>query len=400
MPDSSQLEWIRDDFDPFKLNPTNVWDAVDYVRTECPVAHGQDDKGDFYVVGRYNDVLSVLQDWHTFGNSMHARIGIPEFPLEMGPIDVDPPFQRHLRQIMNPFLSPQAVRELEASARKIVVDLIEKLPDQPFDISDWLFKPLPPALTFQLLLGLESEELLNARRWVDELLFEAHDHDVTQGATDFVNWLFQLVGRRRRGEGARGDVLDALITETPVGGKALTDSEVAGALMILMMGGFITTTDASSTFLIRLLETPDLHAALRGDPQLLPAAIEEHLRLLPPVPMLPRLCKLDTELAGSSIKSGDRVGYMIVAANRDPDQFDRPDDFVPERRPNRHLSFGGGVHRCVGSNFARMSLRVLFEELLVRFESISITQGDQVEWIARGAAEWYNATRIPVTVVR
>ena len=80
--------------------------------------------------------------------------------------------------------------------------------------------------------------------------------------------------------------------------------------------------------------------------------------------------------------------------------FDRPDDFVPERRPNRHLSFGGGVHRCVGSNFARMSLRVLFEELLVRFESISITQGDQVEWIARGAAEWYNATRIPVTVVR
>jgi cytochrome P450 len=390
---------MRNDFDPFKLNPDNVWAAVEYMRTQCPVAHGHDQQGDFYGVGRYGDVLTVLQDWHTFGNSMHARIGIPEFPLEMGPIDVDPPFQRHLRQIINPFLSPQAVADLEVGMRRVVTDFIEGLPDQPFDIAAALFQPLPPALTFQLLLGLEADELRNARHWVDELLFEAHHHDVTRAATDLVEWLYQLAQRRRRGDGRRGDVLDALVSETVDGGRLLSDSEVAGALMILIMGGFITTTDASSTFLVRLADQPELQAALRSDPQGLPAALEEHLRLVPPVPMLPRLCKVDTELSGSAIKSGDRVGYMIVAANRDPDQFDRPDDYDPSRKPNRHLAFGGGVHRCVGSNFARMSLRVLFEELLARYKRISITPGEQVEWIARGAAEWYNAHRIPVTLV-
>jgi cytochrome P450 len=165
-----------------------------------------------------------------------------------------------------------------------------------------------------------------------------------------------------------------------------------------LQGGFITTTDASSSFLVRLVERPDLQSALRADPSRIPAALEEQLRLVPPVPLLPRICRADIEIGGRTVRAGDRVGYMIVSANRDPGEFEHPADFDMTRARNRHLAFGGGVHRCIGSHFARMSLRVLFEELLHRFGEIAIAPGQSIEWVAKGAASWYNVERIAVHV--
>jgi cytochrome P450 len=398
--DLDRLDWLRDNFDPMVIGPENVWDVVDYMHARCPVAHGQDERGDFYVVGRYGDVLSILQDWHTFANNMHARVGVPELPLEMPPIDVNPPFQRHLRQILNPYFAPQKVTEYEPGARALIGELVKQVPEEPFDIASALFQPLPPTLTFRLLLGLESSELSDARHWVDEVLFGAHDHDVGDSAAALMEWLFSLVTRRRSAEDARPGLIDALVHGTVEGGRPLTEEEVAGTLLILLLGGFITTTDAASTFLVRLAEHPELQSSLRADKSRLPDALEEHLRLMPPVPILPRLCTADVEIAGREVKAGYRVAYMVVAANRDPDEFEDPNQFIMGRARNRHLAFGGGVHRCIGSNFARMSLRVLFEELLTHFPDISMAEGESVRWVARGAAEWYHAQRIPVILRR
>src|SRR5262249_53214038 len=106
----------------------------------------------------------------------------------------------------------------------------------------------------------------------------------------------------------------------------------------------------------------------------------------------------DAQLGNRSVKAGDRVGWMIASANRDPDEFPDARDFDLHRERNRHLAFGAGVHRCIGSNFARASLRVLFTEMLARYSKFSIAEGESVDWVSRGSGVWYVARRIPATL--
>ena len=394
------FESFREEFDPWEIVPENIWDVMNFVLNECPVPHGRDSRGDFYMVGKHSDVMNVLQNWRTFNSNMFARIGSPALPVEMPPFDSNPPLQQHLRRILNPYLAPQKVTDYELGAREIVRGLISEFPSTgPFDIAAYLFQPLPPILTFRLLLGLEDRELGNARRMIEEVLYGRHNHDVSDSQEALMQWLHELVRRRRSDISRRDDIVDGLVHGTVEGGRSLTDDELVGSILVLLLGGFVTTTEATSSLLVRLAEDRTLQEMLRSDPGLLPLAIEEHLRLMPPVGMLTRECMAHVELRGRSIEPGSRVGWLISAANRDPEEFDRPDEFDMNRNRNRHLTFGGGVHRCVGSNFARMSIRVTFEELLSHFEDFGIAPDDKVDWISRSPGSWCVAQRIPVALV-
>jgi cytochrome P450 len=273
MSEQDRLEWLGDGFDPRAIGMDNVWDATEFMVTRCPVAHGHDEMGDFYVVGKHDDVRAVLQDWQTYNNNPDARVGVPKLPLVMPPIDVNPPMQRQLREILKLFFSPQRVLDYEPGARAIVSDFIDAFPAGPLDIAAALFQPLPPMLTFRLLPGLDKDELDNARFWVDEVLLGAHDHDVSTSSRPS----------------------PSCSTSSP---------------------GAVPARAPAATWWTRSCTGP----SKEDDPS---------------------------------------------PTRNSPAPLERP--------RNRYFAFGGGVHRCIGSNFARMSPRVIFEDLLTRFANIEIT---------------------------
>ncbi|WP_052960138.1 cytochrome P450 [Mycobacterium sp. EPa45] len=397
MTSSTEYDWMREGFDPNRLGHHNVAPAVDFLLDRCPVARGVDSRGDYYVFAKHSAVLRVMQDWQNFEVGREVRIGVEPFPLTMPPLDTNPPLHRQFRTIINPWLSPKKVAEYEPKARAIISEFLDGIPRDPFDIAARVFQPLPPVLTFRLLMHVQEEVLERARGWVEETLFGSQDHDVTESNTAFVKWLFAFVAERRAA-GRHDDVVDALVHGTVEDGRSLSDEEVAGAVMVLLFGGFETTTNASSSFLVRLLEDHELMQRLRDHPEDIEAAIEEHLRLVPPVDLVPRRCTADVEIDGVALKAGQRVAYLVDAANRDPAEYDDPLDFRVGRAKNRSLVFGGGVHRCVGSHFARMVLRVEFEEILARFGDISLAPDSSVTWDDKGMSVWHVARSVPVVM--
>jgi cytochrome P450 len=386
-------------FEPL-MPPEDVYEAGRYLVERCPVAHSDRDGG-FWVVNRYADLLTVLQDWHTFENG-HTLI--PEPPAGAGfppmpPIDSNPPLHRHFREVLNPYLTPDAVAKHEPNVRRMISGLIEAFaPRGSCDIATELAHLFPPMITFRELFSLtDEEELRRVEGWVHTMTFGLHREPpevVLQARTDWMRWIEELIERRRRGP-RQDDMIDGLLHGTVEGGRRIRDDEVLGAILILTLGGFGTTSDATSNLVLQLTREPGLEARLRADHELIPAVIEEVLRLEPPVTALARLCVKDTELAGHRISAGDRVMINFSAANRDPAAFERPDEFIPDRPRNRHLSFSGGPHRCIGSNFARMSLRVMLEELLARARDISLASPEGARRVSEIAA-WRTVESLPI----
>jgi cytochrome P450 len=182
--------------------------------------------------------------------------------------------------------------------------------------------------------------------------------------------------RRRREEPRRDDLIDALMHGTIEDGRPLTEDEIRGVMMIMILGGFSSTGDAIGNILLRLAVYPELQEQLRSDLSSLPNALEELLRIEPPVTGLTRRCTRDVEIGGHQLKEGDQLFYHIAAANRDPAEFEDPLALDFGRKRSRHLAFGAGHHRCIGSNFARQNLRVVFEEILTRMHDIRIPAGE------------------------
>ena len=213
--------------------------------------------------------------------------------------------------------------------------------------------------------------------------------------TEWNEWVRTLMARRRN-EPRRDDLIDAVLFGT-VAGRPLTDEEAQGAIQILTLGGFLTTADATCNLVVALIEQPELQDRLREDPSLIAPFIEEVLRLEPPVTSRPRRCALTAEVRGTEIPVDARVMVNLVAANRDPSEFDRPDELDLDRKQNRHLSFGAGIHRCIGSNVARLSLRIVLEELLSRLADIRYADGAQVQRHSAGGNTWRLVTSMPIT---
>jgi cytochrome P450 len=176
-------------------------------------------------------------------------------------------------------------------------------------------------------------------------------------------------------------VVDAVIAAS-IDGRPITDDEIVGTVQLLILGGLETTAGALGLAMVRLCQDPRLQEKLRSDPGLIAGAVEESLRIDPSFVSVGRTAVRDAELAGQQVRAGDKVLIHWASANRDAGEFPGPDAFDLARERNRHLAFGAGPHRCVGSSLARMNMRVAFEELLRRLHDIRLAPGAEIRYHA------------------
>lgn len=393
----TEYSYYESHFEPL-IPSEDVHGMSQHLLSACPVAHSDQDGG-FWVFNRHADVMQVLQDPDVFESGRAAMIPRPPEGLgflEMPPMDSNPPLHRQFRQLMNPYLTPDAVLRYETGIRAEIAALVDGFAEEgKCDLAERLAHVFPARITFAQLLSITDEdELENARKWVRIMTYGHHEPpEVQQEAREsWIAWLHAFVARRREGERI-DDIVDVILNET-VDGRALSDEEILGALMILILGGFGTTADATANFVVRLSEEPGLEKLLRDDPSLIPAAIEESLRLEPPVTNTARICSAAARIDTAGMDAQDRVLVNFAAANRDSSVFENPDEFDLTRRLNRHLAFGGGPHRCIGSNLARLSLRVMAEELLARIEDIRV---DGPTGRVSNLLAWRTVDTLPIT---
>jgi cytochrome P450 len=387
---SVELEYFEEHYDishPELASPERMWEVVSHLQSRCPVTRSDATRGlggvmgyekGFWLLTNYEDCVRVFRDFKTFSSDF-ARFarrsdeGSPE--ISMPPISVDPPIQKDFRRLLNPYLSPKYLAQHEDGIRQVITDLIDGFIEAgECDFAGDLARLFPPRVFYRLLFGIEDEDdLARNMRWTHKLNFESDAPDYMQVMAEWLQWIYDFMDSRRN-SARRDDIVDSLL-HGQVEGRPLTDEEIAGAIRILILGGFGTTTDASSATMYALIQNPELQERLRSDPSEIPTVFDEVIRLEPPVIVQARICTRDVELGGKQLREGDSVVMHIGAANRDSREFDQASELDVHRERNRHVAFGVGAHRCIGSNLARLNMRVLFEEVLSRMDDIRLAAG-------------------------
>ncbi|MEU7583288.1 cytochrome P450 [Streptomyces sp. NPDC041068] len=299
------------------------------------------------------------------------------------PLGYDPPEQTRYRRILQPFFSPRRIRPLEESLRAQAVDLIESAKARGgcefvADIAD----PFP-AQGLLTLLGLPLEEreqfiacktaalALTADAAGEVPLTDEERAAATARTMATAGYLMELIRTRRAQPG--DDILSEILAID--GDDRLSDAEAMGLCVMLILAGLETVTDALSMAMERLATAPERRKELAADPSLVPAAVEELLRLDPPAPFLPRVTTEDVEVAGCPVSAGTLVNAHLTTANRDEATWPSPHDIDFHRSENPHTTFGVGVHRCLGAHLARLEMQILFEEWHRRIPEYAIAEG-------------------------
>jgi cytochrome P450 len=356
---------------------------VSKLRSDNPVAWTDAHDG-YWVLTRYKDIVRVFQDWETFTSTEGAVVPRIQTPLRALPMESDPPEQRAYRQSLNPHLAPAAVALLEPSVRAIVVGLIDEfISDGRCDLVEQLAQHVSSRVLFRLLLHADEADIAMCHQWVKYFAYEPTSERAAEAALELMQFCYKLVSQRREGS-PRGDILDSILG-TEVNGEQIDDVQALGIVALLIFGGFDTTASLIASSVLHLAQLPDLQASLRDDPTRIRGCLDEFFRLDPPVIGLARRATRDVEIDGHQLRNGDAVYLSVFSANRDPAEFDKPDELIPGRTPNRHLAFSAGVHRCVGSNLGKLMLRVTLEEVLARCNNIRLDGPiDYYQGAARG----------------
>lgn len=328
----------------------------------------------------YPEAQHLLSDPATF--SSHTGRLIPETEeFSAGSLtQLDPPRHTKLRKLVNQAFTPRVVAGLEPRIRTIAADLLDAAPPDRIDLVGDFAYPLP-VIVIAELLGVPSSDRQLFRRWVDRMLSRSSEFSLRerseseeqelQEALRQVKEMSAYIGEhaaRRRSE-PREDLLTKLV-QAEVDGIRLTDQEVVNFANLLLIAGHITTTMLVGNTVLCLDGHPAERARVLADRSLVPAAIEESLRMLTPFPVLSRVTNAQTELGGRTIGADQLLMVWIGAANRDPRQFSQPHTFDLDRDPNPHLAFGRGIHFCVGAPLARLEGRVATNLLLDRYPGL------------------------------
>lgn len=309
-------------------------------------------------------------------------------PVPLVPIAFDPPEQARYRRVLQPLFSPKAIRPLEPGLRTQVVELIEPIAQRGECEFITEVAAMFPAQVFLTLFGLPLDmrdqfiewknAVLNLSAAAGQTSVDEAAQEGMQKAAELFMYLSELIAKRRGVPGE--DVLSQVLNIEPP--DALSDEEVIGLCFLFVLAGLDTVTDALGFGMQRLAENPARRKEIVDDPSLIPAAMEELLRLDPPAPFLPRVTTEQARLDGHTVPEGTRITSYLAVANRDPALFDNPYDLDFHRPENRHISFGMGVHRCLGSHLARLEMQILYEEWHKRIPNYRITPGTtpRVHW--------------------
>lgn len=346
------------------------------LRSKCPVTKA-DAHGGFWIVSRYADVHEAALNTAAFSNA--SGVTIP--PAPNPPclcLEQDEPDHRIYRRPMQTWFSAGRMAKLEDSIRDVVTDLIDGvIDDRQCNIGAVLAEPLPPVV-IGLMLGLPESDWSWFRERNGEYLRlgSEGDHAGAEAAVlDLVGYLVAQLEERRTAP--TSDMLSDILAIEVDGAPISMEGAVSLAFLILA-AGHETTVGAIGGMLYHLAKNADVRDRLLADPSLVPGAVEEALRLEPPLPGLGRMLLEDTTVAGVDMPAAERVMLLYAAANRDGSVFEDPEQFKVDRANNRHLTFGVGIHRCVGAPLARLEMRVVLEEVLRRMPGIRLESDDGV----------------------
>jgi len=373
-----QEKWGRDMFNDFDIDDPkfndHFFDILDNMVRHCPVVRSNVGQG-YWMVTRQADVRKVGQDWKTFSSAKGYQPNRPEGLPYLYPEESDPPNHTAWRRALNPHLSPKAVEPYAETIRSDCNALIDRFIDRgECEFVSEFGAKLPGWAFFKNVLGVPIDDLDMLVESVERGTFDPAPERPAHFARIF-EYLGEYLAKRKE-ETSRGDMVDTIAAgvEYENGEMSPWDHQVS-VLVDLTFGGIATTTYVMAGAIMHLAENQGDRDFLVDNPDMIPRAVEEFVRVFPPVVALGRTCTRDVELAGKELKKDDFVLLGYSAASRDPRVVEDPAKVDITRDTVLHSAFGVGPHRCIGSNLARLELKITLEEWLKRIPDFGIKPG-------------------------
>jgi cytochrome P450 len=377
-------DWANDFdiFDPdYVTDPTSRWAEQ---RERCPIAFTERRQRTWLPV-RYEDLADIAHDVERFSSRDIAVVSPFDIPMNdvmpVPPISSDPPFHTWARRLLLPAFGPSAIDTMTPITQALANSLIdEHFGDGHGDAAADYAQHIPVRVIAQMIgIPLDDEELFTS--WVVRTLQEGFENlanipDVFAEMTAY--FVAHIAERQAMEAGSRPDDILTMLIEAETD-EPITDQHLLGTCFLLLVAGIDTTWSNIGSSLLHLATHPADQQRLRDEPELIPTAVEEFLRAYSPVTMA-RYVTQDTEFAGCPMKEGDKILMAFPAGNHDPEMFERADEVVIDRARNRHFAFGSGIHRCLGSNLARMEIRVAVETFLERIPTFELADPAAVRW--------------------
>jgi cytochrome P450 len=381
----------------FNADPHTAWQSL---RETCPVGWSEH-YGGFWIVADYEGNHVALKNHAVFtservdSNSGDHGLNIPGYATDEDliayPEEIDPPDHWPLRKLINARLSPAESREMQPAIEHWTTTCIDAVIgvgecDLLYDITG----PVP-AYTILDWLGFPHDRVIEAAEIMHDTLGYPPESDRYKKAraNDMIQQTLWAACAARRKE-PRHDLISWLMTQE-INGKPVDDQTIVQLAIVLVGGGVDTTTSLTSSALVHLNRDRELRQQLIDNPGLLEPATEEFLRVYPPLSSIARTARRDYVLRGCRLHSGDRVLVSRYAANYDPDAFERPEEFIVDRFPNRHVSFGLGPHRCVGSHIARLMFQEMMGQILRRMPDYELDEESISTYPDRGMVNGWAA---------
>jgi cytochrome P450 family 142 subfamily A polypeptide 1 len=369
-PNNHEIRLLDGEFYAHDPHPHFAW-----MRANAPVYW--DPGGNVWGITRYDDLLAVSKDPATFCNSQGMR---PDAPALADMINLDDPFHRKRRNLVNKGFTVRRVGQMETRVREICVDVIERAKrkgrfDFVHDLAAWV-----PLEVIGDMLGCTPDVYPDLLRWSDQMV-------VASGATDlprmeagmlafdaYINYQRAVLADRRSRPPCND--LVSILAYAEMDGDRLADEEILMESLLILVGGDETTRHVMTGGMYELLRRPRDFRRLVEHPSAIPLAVEEMLRWMSPIKNMARTATRDVELAGETIRKGEKLLLLYPAANRDERKFPDAGTFDIARAPNEHVAFGFGPHYCLGASLARLELRIFFEEALARMPALKLLDED------------------------
>jgi cytochrome P450 len=394
---------------PFMFRQNKWQSYFKRLRDECPVHYQKNSPfGPFWSITRFEDIMFVDKNHTLFSSEPAIVIGDrpADYMLDMF-IAMDPPKHDAQRQAVQSAVAPKNLAEMEVLIRERTVDVLNDLPlGESFD---WVEKVSVELTTRMLatLFDFPYEKRHKLPYWSDLASGSpemtgglVQDDERVAGITDLMTEFSQLwhtkAAQKAAGEQGGFDLISLMQANDNTKNMVDTPLEFLGNLVLLIVGGNDTTRNSMTGGVDALNEFPKEFTKLKNDPSLIPNMVSEIIRWQTPLAHMRRIATEDVELNGKTIKKGDKVVMWYVSGNRDERVIDNPDQFVIDRdKARNHLSFGFGIHRCMGNRLAEMQLRILWEEILQRFENIEVI--DKPKYVQSNFVKGYTELRVKLT---
>jgi cytochrome P450 len=365
--------------DPELFRTNTMWPYFERLRKEDPVHYCAEHQfGPYWSVTKYNDIMAVDTNHAAFSSEPAITIVDPQedFRLPMF-IAMDPPKHDAQRKVVSPVVAGPNLEKLEPIIRERAGKILDGLPrNEDFNWVDKVSIELT-TMTLATLFDFPWEDRRKLTRWSD-VATASDDSGIVESQEQRRAELYECVDyfvrlwNERVNAPPKGDLISMLAHGEST--RNMDRMEYLGNLILLIVGGNDTTRNTISGSVLALNENPDQYAKLRENPALIPSMVSETIRWQTPLAYMRRTAKRDVELRGKTIREGDKVLMWYVSGNRDEEAIENPNTYWIERpRVRQHLSFGFGIHRCVGNRLAELQLKIIWEEILKRFPVIVVT---------------------------